>query len=82
MEYNVEEHKFRRYSLCNFLQPLTTYTLVAPNIPLSNQLSSTPTLSALFTVRDQVPRPFKPRGIRSFEKRLQSEHEGVTDHMG
>jgi hypothetical protein len=53
-----EEYKLW-HSLCNFLQPLVTYSLIGPNILLSIPLLTTPNLCSCIKVSDQVSHTYK-----------------------
>jgi hypothetical protein len=54
-----EEHKLRNPSLCCFLQPHVTSSLLDPNIFLSTLFSNTHYWSSSLNVRDQVSHPYR-----------------------
>jgi hypothetical protein len=57
-----EEYKSRSSSLCSFLHPLVTSSILGPNILLSTLFSNTLSLCSFLTVRDQVSHPYRITG--------------------
>jgi hypothetical protein len=57
-----EEYKPCSSSLCNFLQPPVTSSLLGPNIFLSTLFSNTLNLCSSLIVRDKVSHPYKTTG--------------------
>jgi hypothetical protein len=57
-----EEYKPCSSSLCSFLQPPGTSSLLGPNILLSTLFSNTINLCSARNVRDQVSHPYKTTG--------------------
>jgi uncharacterized membrane protein len=57
-----EEYKPCSSSLCGFLQPPVTSSLIGPNILLSTLFSNTLNLCSSLNVRDQVSHPYKTTG--------------------
>jgi hypothetical protein len=55
----MEVYKLWNYSLCSFLQPSTTSSLLGPNIFLSTLFSNTFNLCSSLSVREQVSHPYK-----------------------
>jgi hypothetical protein len=58
-----EEYKLCSSSLCNFLQPPVTSSLLGPNILLSTLFSNTLNLCSFLNARDQVSHPHKTLNI-------------------
>jgi hypothetical protein len=54
-----EEYKPCNFSLCSFLQPPVTSSILGPNILLSTLFSNTLNLCSSVNVRDQVSHPYK-----------------------
>jgi hypothetical protein len=57
-----EEYKSCSSSLCSFLQPHVTSSLLGPNILLSTLFSNTLNLCSSLNVRDKVSHPYKTIG--------------------
>jgi uncharacterized membrane protein len=57
-----DEYKPCSSSLCSFLQPPVTSSLLGPNIHLSTLFSNTLNLSSSLKVRDKVSHPYKNTG--------------------
>jgi hypothetical protein len=63
-----EDYKPCSSSLCSFLQPHVTSSLLGPNILLSTLFSNTLSLCYSLNVRDKVSHPYKTRiNIFKFE---------------
>jgi hypothetical protein len=57
-----EEYKLWRSSLCSFLQPPVTSSLLGPNILLSTLFSNALSLGSSLNVKDQVSHPYRTTG--------------------
>jgi len=53
-------------SICNFLQPIVTSSLLGPNKSVSNLFSNTPSLRSSVRARDQVSHPYKRQAKCNF----------------
>jgi hypothetical protein len=57
-----EDYKLCSSSLCNFLHPPITSSLIGPNILLSTLFSHIVSLYSVLNIRDQVTHPYRTRG--------------------
>jgi hypothetical protein len=63
-----EEYKQCSSSLCSFLQPPVTSSLLGPNILLSTLFSNTLNLCSFLNLRDKVSHPYKTTGKAIYPK--------------